>query len=47
MEKNISGSIRVVNMIGHHLAEVVLLNYINRAKITALARLKRGLSALV
>ena len=32
MEKNISGSIRVVKMIGHHLTEVVLLNYINRAK---------------
>jgi hypothetical protein len=32
MERNISGTIRVVKMIGHHLAEVVLLNYINRAK---------------
>ena len=47
MEKNISGSIRVVKMIDHHLAEFVLLTYIYRTKITALARLKRDLSTLV
>jgi hypothetical protein len=32
IEKNISGSIQVDKMIGHHLAEFVLLNYFNRAK---------------